>query len=107
MKIDKQMIESILGGYLEDEEICQLGQDKCSRGELVDQLMRELNHIDDIRIALARNKDTSQALTCDYHTEMEKCDIIRDAIIDACIHHSTTLHNDSETVCNICGKVLR
>jgi len=113
MIVDNQIIESILDNYLDDDEIEQHGNKRCSRGELVELLVLELNHIHETKSLLAFNDKRLGAATTVYHKEVAECDVERNKVISACTHHSTAFHqdasggNDSEIICNICGKVLR
>lgn len=112
MRIDKQIIGSILDDYLDDDDIYQSGSYKCGRSELVEKLVIELNHITETKVGLTVNSDRLKTAIKRYSTEMVECDEERDEIISACNHHSTTFHQETngghepETICNICGKVL-
>ncbi len=107
MRIDKQIIESIVEGYLDDDDIEQDGSHRCSFSELVDKLVLELNHMDETAAALDANNDRLGNATKAYHAEVAECESERQEIISACTHHSTTSYDGVPgSGCNICGKVL-
>lgn len=113
MRIDRQIIESIIDSYLDDDEIEQNGAHRCDRSELIEKLVLELNHMDATEAALANNLDRMLKVDETYRIEAAECKEERKEIIRACTHHSTTFYpdagggNDSETLCNTCGRVLR
>lgn len=107
MKINRQMIENILRGYINGEGIEQDDNVECSWGELVDQLVRELNFINEIQDALAVINDQETDIADKYRSDMAQCMDNREEILNACTHYSTTSYSDdSKIICDICGRKL-